>query len=91
MDSLGSHSTTHDHIYTPDLTLLYPVILCNLTLERIRHDLPTRVGSFVETRANLLPRTFFLLYGTFASQISYNDTARIVGLVYSINEEITLI
>ena len=41
MDILGPHSISHDHIYTPDLTLLYPVILCNLTLERIRHKLLT--------------------------------------------------
>ena len=33
---------------------------------------------------------FFLLYGTFASHISYNDTTCIVGLVYSVDEEHTV-
>jgi hypothetical protein len=80
-------------IYTHlTLTLLYPVILCNLTLERIRHKLLTRVGSFVETRATLLSSTFFLSYMVcLQSHISFNDTTRIVRLFYSINEEMTLI
>jgi hypothetical protein len=51
--------TTYTHL---TLTLLYPVILCNLTLERTRHKLLTRVSSFVETRATLLSPTFFPSY-----------------------------
>jgi hypothetical protein len=67
------------------VTLLYPVILCNL---RIRHKLLTQVGSFVETRATLLSLAFSFFYiGTFAmSHISFHDTTRIVQLLYNINE-----
>jgi hypothetical protein len=55
MDILGPHSTTHDYIYTPDP---YVALSCNLTLERIRHNLLTRVGSFVDT---CFPALFFSL------------------------------
>ena len=54
--------TVYTHL---TLMLLYPDILCNLTLERIRHKLPTQVGSFTETRVS--PTFFFSPFGTFAN------------------------
>jgi hypothetical protein len=88
MDILGPHSTTYDTHLT--LTLLYPVILCSLTLERIRHDLLT-LGSFVETRSTVLSSAFFfLIWFMLQCHISFNDTTRVVQPVDGVDEEVTL-
>ena len=50
------------------LTLLYPVILCNLTLERIRHKLLT--SGLI--RRNTCHPAYNTVYGTFA--MAYHRT-----------------